>query len=89
VQGGARDVGPDGPPRAYPGSLDGTPVFLGCDDVDRHIPKARVEASAAVLRRLGGDVTMRLYRGMGHTVNEDELEAVRAVLRGSVPPSRA
>jgi predicted esterase len=73
-------IGPDDTPRDYPGSLAGTPVFLGCSDVDPHIPKARVEHSAAVLRRLGASVTARLYPGMGHTINEDELAAVRSMM---------
>jgi predicted esterase len=74
-------IGPDGTPRDYAGSLAGTPVFLGCSDVDPHVPAQRVEESAEVLRRLGADMTMRLYRGMAHTVNEDELDAVRAMMR--------
>src|SRR5690349_14760634 len=73
-------IGPDGTPRDYPGSLAGTPAFLGCSDVDPHVPRARVEESTEVLRRLGADVTMRLYAGMGHTVNADELAHARAIL---------
>lgn len=73
-------IGPDGTPRDYDGSLAGTPVFLGCSDVDFHIPKERVEHSAAVLRELGSDVTMRLYPGMGHTVNQDEIDFVRDLM---------
>ena len=73
-------IGPDGTPRDYTGSLGETPVFLGCSDVDFHIPQARVVESAAILRGLGGNVDMRIYPGMGHTVNEDELEAVQAIL---------
>jgi predicted esterase len=79
-------IGPDGTPRDYAGSLDGTPVFLGCSDVDGHIPAARVRESAEVLRRLGGDVDMRLYPGMGHEVGEDEILAVRAMLARAVDP---
>lgn len=75
-------IGPDGTPRDYAGSLDGTPVFLGCSDVDFHIPKERVEFSAQVIAGLGGDVTMRLYPGMGHLVNEDEIAHVQAILDG-------
>ena len=75
-------IGPDGTPRDYPGSLDGTPVFLGCSDVDFHIPRERVEFSAQVIGGLGGDVTLRLYPGMGHLVNEDEIAHVRAILDG-------
>ncbi|MEP7357982.1 MAG: dienelactone hydrolase family protein [Anaerolineales bacterium] len=72
-------IGPDGTPRDYPGSLAGTPVFLGCSDVDFHIPKERVDHTAEVLARLGGQVTKRLYPNMGHTTNEDELDFVRGM----------
>ncbi|HEV8634072.1 MAG TPA: alpha/beta hydrolase [Chloroflexota bacterium] len=73
-------IGPDGTTWPYPANLAGTPVFLGCSDVDAHIPRARVEESAGVLARLGGAVTARLYPGMGHTVNEDELGWIRQLL---------
>ena len=73
-------IGPDGAPRAYPGSLAGTPVFLGCSDPDAHIPKERVLQSAEVLQRLDGEVTLRLYPHMGHTINQDELDWVRNLM---------
>jgi phospholipase/carboxylesterase len=67
--------------RAYDGSLADTPVFLGCSDVDFHIPVERVRRSTTVLRGLGADVTERIYPGMGHTVNADEIAHVQAMLR--------
>jgi predicted esterase len=70
-------IGPDGTPRDYAGSLEGTPIFLGCSDVDPHIPKERVHHTTEVLQRLGGEVTERLYPGLGHTVNHDEIKFVR------------
>ena len=73
-------IGPPGTSFDFPGSLEGTPVFIGSSDVDPHIPKDRVEESAAALQRLGAAVDVRLYSGMGHTVNRDELEAVQAML---------
>lgn len=73
-------IGPDTPLRDAAGSLDGTPVFLGCSDVDPHIPASRVHASADVLERLGADVTKRIYPGMGHTVNDDEIAWARALM---------
>jgi len=79
-------IGPDGTPRDYPGLLAGTPIFLGCSDVDFHVPKERVELSAQVLQRLGGNVTMRLYPGMGHTVNQDEIDFVQGMM--AALPSR-
>ena len=81
-------IGPEGTPRDYTGSLAGTPIFLGCSDVDPHIPAPRVTESAGVLRRLGGDVDMRLYPGMGHTINEDEIEAVRGIMRAVLASGR-
>ncbi len=66
-------IGPDGTPRDYPGSLEGTPVFLGCSDVDAHIPVSRVHETAHVLEGLGGLVDERIYPGMGHTINGEEI----------------
>jgi phospholipase/carboxylesterase len=73
-------IGPDGTPRNYTGSLSGTRVFLGCSDIDAHIPAERVRLTAKVLEQLGGSVDMQLYPGMGHTINDDELDAVRSIM---------
>ena len=73
-------IGPPGTVWNYPGSFEGTPVFLGCSDVDSHIPKARVDESAVVFSGMGAMVTERIYPGMGHQVNEDELEFVRRLM---------
>lgn len=73
-------IGPEGTPRTYPGSLAGTPVFLGCSDVDFHIPKELVNEAAEVLQRLGGNVTKRLYPNHDHSINQDEIEFVQAML---------
>jgi phospholipase/carboxylesterase len=75
-------IGPPGTRWDYPAALAGTPVFLGCSDVDPHIPRARIDESAEVLRRLGGEVAERIYPGMGHTVNQDEVDWVRELLAG-------
>lgn len=68
----------------YAGSLDGTPVFLGCSDVDPHIPLARVQESAAIMGALGGDVTERIYPGMGHTIVEDEIVHIRRIVSAMI-----
>jgi phospholipase/carboxylesterase len=60
--------------------MDGTPVFLGCSDVDPHIPVERVHDTREVFEALGADVTERVYEGMSHTVNRDELEHVRRIV---------
>jgi predicted esterase len=73
-------IGPDGTPRDYPGGFDGAPVFLGCSDVDPHIPKERVLETAEVYKRMGAKVTARLYAGMAHTVSLEEIAEARALV---------
>ncbi|HEV2236227.1 MAG TPA: alpha/beta hydrolase [Ktedonobacterales bacterium] len=73
-------IGPDGTPRVYAGALARTPVFLGCSTNDPHVPEARVNHTAEVLRGLGAVVDERIYPGLGHTVNQDELDAARALV---------
>jgi predicted esterase len=80
-------IGPDGTPRSYPGSFDGTPVFLGCSDVDTHVPAERVRETGRVFEKMGAVVTMRLYPGMGHIVNDDEVNTVRAMMAAVVSDS--
>jgi predicted esterase len=77
-------IGPPGTPRDYPGAFDGAPVFLGCSDIDPHIPFARVQESAEVFRRMGAAVDERIYPRMGHTVNADEIGVVTGLLLSSV-----
>ena len=75
-------IGPQVEISRYPAGLADTPVFLGCSNIDPHIPQERVVETARLLEQLGGVVDMRLYPGMGHTVNEDELEAIRRMMAG-------
>lgn len=71
-------------PDEYHGDLEETSAFFGCSDVDPHIPEERVHASADVFEQLNADVEKRLYPGMGHTVNQDELQYVSDMIAGMV-----
>lgn len=73
-------IGPEGTPRDYAGDFAGTPAFLGCSDIDSHVPALRVQESAQVLERMKARVTIRLYPGMGHLVNEDEIATVQQMM---------
>jgi predicted esterase len=73
-------IGPPGTVWPDAGRLDGVPVFLGCSDVDVHIPKERVLESADLLRARGAEVAAILYPGLDHTVNDDELMHVQALI---------
>lgn len=77
-------IGPLGTTRHDQGSLQGTSILLGCSDVDPHIPLERVRESATVFRGLGGSVDERIYPGMGHTINADEMHAIRLLLQARV-----
>lgn len=74
-------IGPEAVTRNTEGSLAGTPVFLGCSDVDPHIPRARVAHAARQLKELGGEVTERIYPNLGHAVNRDEIEFVQRMMQ--------
>jgi len=67
-------------PENYSGSLEDTPVFMGCSDVDPHIPVERVHESAEILEGLEASVTKKIYPGMGHTVNEDEIMESKKII---------
>jgi phospholipase/carboxylesterase len=73
-------IGPELAPGTYNGSFAGSRVFLGSSDVDTHIPLGRVKETAATMRSLGADVVTRIYPGMGHTINEDEVLRVRTLI---------
>ncbi len=77
-------IGPPGTAWTTRGHFGGTPIFFGCSDVDAHVPEPRVRESAAVFTRMGAAVTTRIYSGMGHLVNEDEIQFGRKLLAGMV-----
>jgi len=74
-------IGPPGAKFVYSGELSGTPCFLGVGDRDPHVPWKRVEESAAVLSDLGAAVTLRRYPGLPHTINQDEIDHAKIILR--------
>jgi len=73
-------IGPLGMNRSYTGSLDGTPVFLGCSDRDPHIPLERVDETAEVLSSMGGSVVKQIYPDLGHTIIGDEIDHARRII---------
>jgi len=73
-------IGPPGTTWSESGRFDSTPMFFGCSDVDAHVPADRVRESAGVCARMGAAVTTRIYPGMGHLVNDDEIAWSRDLL---------
>ena len=69
-------------PREPSGDLNDTPVFIGCSDMDPHIPLQRVQETTSLLRTMGAQVTEKIYPYMGHMINEDEIESARRLMEG-------
>ncbi|MDR9418046.1 alpha/beta hydrolase [Gracilimonas sp.] len=80
LSGGLIGTGTSVPHDEYSGDLENTPIFMGCSDIDPHIPKERVNESADMLKSLNANVNKKLYPGMGHTVTRDEILEINKLL---------
>lgn len=60
----------------YAGSFNHTPVFIGNSDRDPHVPLERSEQSRQIMESMEADVVLKVYPGMPHTINEDEIQYV-------------
>ncbi|MFL5740310.1 MAG: alpha/beta hydrolase [Flavisolibacter sp.] len=58
----------------YKGDFQGTPVFIGTSNPDPHVPVERVYATSNILKNMNAAVTEKIYTGMGHTINQDEID---------------
>lgn len=82
-------IGTEAEVAAHAGDLAGTPVLIGCSDVDFHIPLERVQASTREMTRLGAVVDERIYPGMGHGINDEEIRLAQSLLAGvALQPAR-
>lgn len=61
----------------YNGNFEGTKVFIGNSDLDPHVPLSRSEESKEIMEKLGANVELKVYKGMGHTISETEIEDVK------------
>ncbi|WP_193075998.1 alpha/beta hydrolase [Pseudomonas sp. FME51] len=62
-------------------SLEGTPVLLANSDLDTWVPLERTEQTAEVFQRMGAEVQLKVYPGMEHLVNDDEIALGREILQ--------
>jgi phospholipase/carboxylesterase len=64
----------------YTGNFKNTPVLITTGDPDPHVPVTRVEESAAVLKELGANVTVKVYKGRPHTITQNEIELANQLI---------
>lgn len=76
--------GPGGTRWEYDGDFQGTPVFLGCSDVDEWIPEHRVHETAEVMKAMGAEVEVVIYKGMEHIINDDEIKKARRIFQSAL-----
>lgn len=79
-------IGPEVDMSNYRNSFDGTSIFIGCSDTDNHVPEVRLHESKDALQQLGAEVELRVYPGMGHLINEDEMEYVKNYIKNTINP---
>jgi phospholipase/carboxylesterase len=67
-------------PENYNGDFGGTPVFIGTSDPDPHVPVERVYATTNILKSMNAAVMEKIYTGMGHTINHDEIDQANKIV---------
>lgn len=72
----------------YSGDFAGTSIFIGTSDPDPHVPVDRVNASTEILEKMNAKVTKKIYKNMGHTISQDEINTVNELFFTPVPGSR-
>jgi len=68
----------------YHGEFENTPIFIGSSDIDPHVPLHRIEQSESILNAMGAHVIKRIYPGMGHIINQDEIQMANLILNKSL-----
>jgi phospholipase/carboxylesterase len=64
----------------YRGDFKGTPVFIGTSNPDPHVPLQRVDETVNIMKGMGADLTLKVYPGMGHTINGDEIALANQIV---------
>ena len=64
----------------YEGNFENTPIFIGTSDPDFHVPVERVNESEVLLKKMGANVTKKIYENMGHTISQDEIDLVNELI---------
>jgi len=64
----------------YKGDFENTPVFIGSSDPDPHVPVERVNESTDVMKSMHANVITKVYKHMGHTINEDEIQNANSLV---------
>jgi phospholipase/carboxylesterase len=67
-------------PENYKGDFEKTPVFIGAGNLDPHVPVERVKETVRILKNMNAAVNEKIYPGLGHTINNDEIDWANRML---------
>lgn len=65
---------------SFTGNFQQTPVFLGCSDVDPHIPLRKVNDTEAVFSNMNAQVIKVIYPNAPHTILQDEFIKINELI---------
>lgn len=60
----------------YQGDFAKTPIFIGSSERDMHVPLSRIEESVNLLKEMGADVKMMIFKDTQHTIRQEEIDWV-------------
>ena len=60
----------------YKGDFAKTPIFIGSSERDMHVPLSRIEESVNLLKEMGADVKMMIFKDTQHTIRQEEIDWV-------------
>ncbi|MDB5156110.1 MAG: phospholipase [Mucilaginibacter sp.] len=64
----------------YKGDFNNTLILIATGNPDPHVPLSRVEESAAVLKSMGANVTVKVYNGRPHTITQPEIDLANTLI---------
>lgn len=64
----------------YSGNFNGTPIFIGTGNPDRHVPIERVNESVGILEKMDAKVHLQVHEGRPHTISPDEIKEANRVI---------
>lgn len=73
-------IGPTDQAHAPVADASGLKMFIECGTNDSWIPDGAAENSADLFKQAGADVDVRIYPGMEHTINDDEIQGARQLV---------
>lgn len=73
-------IGPTDQPHAQVVDVTGLPMFIGCGTNDSWIPAGAAQKSGQLFEEAGAKVDLRIYEGMEHMINQDEVEGAAALI---------